>query len=320
MIESWQDLPTLVTGGRGFLGSHVVDRLEHLGARVIAPASAEVDLRDAAQARALLRDTRPRVIIHCAVNGGGIGYMREHPASVGFDNVHLNLHLMQAAAEEGGVDCFVGVSSICAYPRITPIPMREENLWEGYPEPTNGPYGLSKRIMMALGEACRAQYGLNAVFPMPVNLYGPRDCFDPARSHVVPALIQRFERARIDGVDEVVAWGTGQVTRELLYVEDCADALVRAAELMESPEPFNLGTGVETRVADLAQAVADAVGFTGSIRWDSSYPDGQPRKCLDVARAREWLSWEAQVPLAQGLERTVAWYRGALAAGRLATP
>jgi len=320
MIESWQDLPTLVTGGRGFLGSHVVDRLEHLGARVIAPASAEVDLRDAAQARALLRDTRPRVIIHCAVNGGGIGYMREHPASVGFDNVHLNLHLMQAAAEEGGVDCFVGVSSICAYPRITPIPMREENLWEGYPEPTNGPYGLSKRIMMALGEACRAQYGLNAVFPMPVNLYGPRDCFDPARSHVVPALIQRFERARIDGVDEVVAWGTGQVTRELLYVEDCADALVRAAELMESPEPFNLGTGVETRVADLAQAVADAVGFTGSIRWDSSYPDGQPRKCLDVARAREWLSWEAQVPLAQGLERTVAWYRGELAAGRLETP
>ncbi len=320
MIESWQDLPTLVTGGRGFLGSHVVDRLEARGARVFAPASAEVDLRDPVQARELLRRLRPRVIIHCAVNGGGIGYMREHPASVGFDNVHLNLHLMQAAAEEGGVDCFVGVSSICAYPRITPIPMREENLWDGYPEPTNGPYGLSKRIMMALGEACRAQYGLNAVFPMPVNLYGPRDCFHPARSHVVPALIQRFERARLDGVDEVVAWGTGQVTRELLYVEDCADALVRAAEVMERPEPFNLGTGVETRVADLAQAVADAVGFEGRIRWDDSYPDGQPRKCLDIARAREWLGWEAAVPLAEGLERTVAWYRDELAAGRLVIP
>jgi GDP-L-fucose synthase len=320
MIVSWQDLPTLVTGGRGFLGSHVVDRLRARGAQVFAPSSAEVDLRDAAQARDLLSRLQPRVIIHCAVNGGGIGYMREHPASVGFDNVHLNLHLMQAAAEAGGVDCFVGVSSICAYPRITPIPMREENLWDGYPEPTNGPYGLSKRIMMALGEACRAQYGLNAVFPMPVNLYGPRDCFDPARSHVVPALIQRFERARIDGVDEVVAWGTGQVSRELLYVEDCADAVVRAAEVMERPEPFNLGTGVETKVAVLAQAVADAVGFEGGIRWDSSYPDGQPRKCLDVARARDWLDWQAAVPLAEGLERTVAWYRRELAAGRLVTP
>jgi GDP-L-fucose synthase len=320
MIETWKDLPTLVTGGRGFLGSHVVDRLEARGARVIAPASADVDLRDARQARSLLRRTQPRVIIHCAVNGGGIGYMREHPASVGFDNVHLNLHLMQAAAEEGGVASFVGVSSICAYPRITPIPMLEQNLWEGYPEPTNGPYGLSKRIMMALGEACRAQYGLNAVFPMPVNLYGPRDCFEPGRSHVVPALIQRFERARREGLEEVVAWGTGQVTRELLYVEDCADALIRAAEVMDRPDPFNLGTGVETKVADLARAVADAVGFEGRIRWDDSYPDGQPRKCLDVTRAHEWLGWRAQVQLGEGLERTVAWYRRELDAGRLVLP
>ncbi len=320
MITSWQDLPTLVTGGRGFLGSHVVDRLCARGARVFAPSSSEVDLRDAAQARELLRRLRPRVIIHCAVNGGGIGYMRDNPASVGFANVQLTLHLLQAAAEEGGVDSFVGVSSICAYPRITPIPMREEHLWDGYPEPTNGPYGLSKRIMMALGEACRAQYGLNAVFPMPVNLYGPRDCFHPLRSHVVPALIQRFERARLEGVEEVVAWGTGQVTRELLYVEDCADALVRCAERMDRSDPFNLGTGVETRVADLAQAVADAVGYPGRIRWDSSYPDGQPRKCLDVSRAREWLDWEAQVSLAEGLERTVAWFRAERAAGRLEQP
>jgi len=320
MIDTWKDLPTLVTGGRGFLGSHVVDRLQARGARVFAPSSSEVDLRDASQARALLSRLQPRAIIHCAVNGGGIGYMRENPASVGFDNVKLNLHLMQAAAELGGVESFVGVSSICAYPRITPIPMREENLWDGYPEPTNGPYGLSKRIMMALGEACRTQYGLNAVFPMPVNLYGPRDCFDPLRSHVVPALIQRFERARMDGLDEVVAWGTGQVTRELLYVEDCADAVVRAAEAMDSSEPFNLGTGVETRVADLAQAVADAVGYRGGIRWDSSYPDGQPRKCLDVSRSAEWLGWRAAVPLSEGLARTVAWYRAELAVGRLETP
>lgn len=319
MIESWQDIPTLVTGGRGFLGSHVVDRLEDRGARVFAPSSREVDLRDAGQARALLAEVKPRVVIHCAVDGGGIGYMRDHPASVGFNNVFLNLHLLQAAAQQG-VDCFVGVSSICAYPRITPIPMREENLWDGYPEPTNGPYGLSKRIMMAIGEACRQQYGLNAVFPMPVNLYGPRDCFDPLRSHVVPALIQRFEKARRDGVEEVGAWGTGQVTRELLYVEDCADALVRCAELVDRPDPFNLGTGVETKVADLAQAVADAVGFQGAIRWDATKPDGQPRKCLDVTRAREWLGWEAEVSLSDGLERTVAWYREELAAGRLESP
>ncbi len=319
MIETWRDMPTLVTGGHGFLGSHVVDRLAARGARVVAPRSGDVDLRDARQTRELLAELRPRVIIHCAVDGGGIGYMRDHPASVGFNNVFLNLHLLQAAAELG-VDCFVGVSSICAYPRITPIPMREENLWDGYPEPTNGPYGLSKRIMMAIGEGCRQQYGLNTIFPMPVNLYGPRDCFDPLRSHVVPALIQRFERARLERAPEVVAWGTGRVTRELLYVEDCADALVRCAEKLDRSDPFNLGTGVETYVADLAQAVADVVGFEGSIRWDSSYPDGQPRKCLDVTRAREWLDWKAMVPLAEGLARTVAWYRGELAAGRLEAP
>ncbi|MFH1466958.1 MAG: NAD-dependent epimerase/dehydratase family protein [Pseudomonadota bacterium] len=319
MIERWRDLPVLVTGGHGFLGSHVVHRLRARGARIHAPRSVEADLRDPAACRALLHDTKPEVIIHCAVDGGGIGYMREHPASVGFNNVFMNLHLLQAAAEQR-VGVFVGVSSICAYPRITPIPMREEHLWEGYPEPTNGPYGLSKRIMMALGQACRQQYGLNAVFPMPVNLYGPRDDFDPARSHVVPALIQRFERAVEAGEQVVVAWGTGQVTRELFYVEDCADALVLAAERLETSEPFNLGTGVETKVCDLAQAVADEVGFRGEIRWDPTFPDGQPRKCLDISRARDWLGWSAQVSLAEGLRRTVAWYRAERAAGRLGGP
>jgi GDP-L-fucose synthase len=307
MIESWTDVGVLVTGGAGFLGSHVVDRLQARGARVIVPRSTVVDLRSPEACAAFFREHRPEVVIHAAVDGGGIGYMRAHPASVGVNNLLMNTNVLQASAEVG-VRVFVGVSSICAYPRDAAVPMREQDLWTGYPEPTNGSYGISKRVMMSLGEAFREQYGLNAVFPMPVNLYGPRDDFDPRSSHVVPALIRRFLEAREEGREEVVAWGSGRVTRELLYVEDCADAIVLAAERLDRSEPFNLGTGVELTVASIAEAVAKAVGYEGRIRWDASQPDGQPRKLLDVSRAADWLGWRARVDLGEGLRRTVAWY------------
>lgn len=310
MITDWNDLPVLVTGGAGFLGSFVVERLQARGARVVVPRSRDVDLRSLEACLDLWRQVRPQVVIHCAVDGGGIGYMRENPYSIGFHNLQLNLNTLHASLTTG-VEMYVGVSSVCAYPRDTPVPMREADLWSGYPEPTNATYGLSKRMMMDLGLAARQQHGFNAVFPMPVNLYGPRDDFSLERSHVVPALLRRFLEAREQGLEEVVAWGTGEATRELLYVEDCADAVVLAAERLDRPDPVNLGTGVEVKVRDLVESVARATGYQGRIVWDRSKPDGQPRKCLDVSRAREWLGWQARVGLEEGLERTVQWVRQA---------
>ncbi len=303
----WRNRSVVVTGGAGFLGSHVVDRLVSLGASVHVPRSADVDLRDAGACREWFEDRRPEVVIHCAVDGGGIGYMRANPATVFHNNILLNTAVLHAAWEVGATR-FVGVSSVCAYPRDAPVPMREDAVWDGLPEPTNGPYGQSKRLLMAMGAAYHAQYGFRAVFPMPVNLYGPRDAFEPERSHVVPALIRRFLEAKAANASEVTAWGTGTVTRELLYVEDCAEAIVLSAERLDDPAPINLGTGIELRVSEIAQTIADAVGYDGDILWDVSKPDGQPRKCLDVSRARDRLQWAASTSLAEGLARTVDWY------------
>ena len=304
----WAGRRVVVTGGAGFLGSFLVERLEAAGAVVTVPRSATCDLRDPEACAGLLAEVKPSVVIHAAVDGGGIGYMRAHPASVYRNNTLMNTSLLHAAWE-AGVERFVGVSSICAYPRDARMPMREDEVFLGYPEPSNAAYGLTKRGLMEMGRAYHQEHGFRCVFPMPVNLYGPRDCFDPARSHVVPALIRRFEEARLAGADEVVCWGTGSQTRELLYVEDCADAVLLAAERLDTPEPFNLGTGVETTVKSLAEQIAAAVGYRGRIGWDTTKPDGQPRKCLDVSRARAWMGWEAEVGLAEGLQRTVAWYR-----------
>lgn len=306
----WAGRSVLVTGGAGFLGSHVVERLVAAGATVHTSRSADHDLRRADACAALLAETRPQVVIHCAVDGGGIGYMRANPATIYTNNVLMNTHLLHAAWA-AGVEKFCGVSSVCAYPRDAPIPMREADVWTGYPEPTNAAYGLSKRMMVEQGRAYRQQHGLRSCFPMPVNLYGPRDEFDPARSHVVPALIRKCLEARAAGDDHVVAWGTGTATRELLYVEDCADAVVLMAERVDDPDAINLGTGVETSVRELVETVAGACGYDGEIRWDTTRPDGQPRKCLDVSRARDALGWTARVPLAEGLARTVAWARQA---------
>ncbi len=308
MSAYWAGRRVLVTGGAGFLGSFIVERLRARGAAVMVPRSRQFDLRVRADVERMMAIYSPSVVIHAAVDGGGIGYMRENPGSVYTNNVLMNTHLLHGSFE-AGVEKFVGVSSVCAYPRDAPVPMKEADLWMGYPEPTNAAYGLSKKMMMEQGKAYAQQYGFTSVFPMPVNLYGPRDHFDPERSHVVPALIRKCEEARRAGADHIVAWGTGRATRELLYVEDCADAVVLAAEHLDTWEPFNVGTGRETPVKELVETVARVCGYEGTIRWDTSKPDGQPRKCLEVSRVRALLGWEARVSLEEGLERTVAWYR-----------
>jgi GDP-L-fucose synthase len=306
----WRDRRVLITGGTGFLGSFVVDRVRALGSQVTTFRSAETDLRQAAACADLMARARPQMVIHCAVDGGGIGYMRANPATIFTNNVLMNTNLLHAAWQ-AGVEKFCGVSSVCAYPRDAPVPMQESDIWSGYPEPSNAPYGLSKRMMVEQGKAYMAQHGFRCCFPMPVNLFGPRDEFEPTRSHVVPALIRKCLEARAAGADHVVAWGTGRATRELLYVEDCADAVVLMAERVENPEPINLGTGVETPVRELIETVARVCDFGGEIRWDTTKPDGQPRKCLDVSRALERFGWTAAVDLAEGLSRTVAWARQA---------
>ena len=298
---------TVVTGGAGFLGSFVVDRLQARGDEVFVPRSADFDLRRLEACERLVAEARPELLIHCAVNGGGIGWMREHPGSVLYDNVTMSTHLMEAC-RVGGVRKFVGVSSVCAYPRIVPMPMKEEDLFEGYPEPNNAGYGLAKRLMMEQGRAYAKEYGFVSVFPMPTNLYGPRDVFDPERSHVVPALLRKCVEARDRDDDHIVAWGTGTATRELLYVEDCADAIVAMADRYDSWEPVNIGNGQEFSIRELVETVARVCRFEGEVRWDTTRPDGQPRKCLDTSRAAERFGWRAQVDLEEGLRRTLSWW------------
>ncbi len=298
----------MVTGGAGFLGSWVVQGLTARGYDTRLVRSKDYDLRDAQACSRALAEHKPNWVIHAAVNGGGIGYMRAHAADVIHDNVLMSTHLMEACRRHD-VQRFVGVSSVCAYPRIVPIPMREPDLFQGYPEPSNAGYGLSKRLMMEHGRALHEQYGMRCVFPMPTNLYGPGDDFDPRSSHVVPALIRRCLEAVESGAETITAWGTGTATRELLYVEDCAQAIIAMAEQWESPEPVNIGNGEEFTVKRLVHTIAEHCGFQGKILWDSSKPDGQPRKCLDTSRAQEGLGWTAQVDLHQGLKRTISWYR-----------
>lgn len=298
----------VVTGGAGFLGRHLVRVLAARGATVIVPRRAEVDLRDVAATIRWVGDVAPSHLVHAAATGGGIGFMQAHPARAATDNVLMSTAAIEAA-RAAGVRRYVGVSSACAYPGGAVQPMREDAIGDGEPEPTNGPYGHAKRFMLVQGAAVAAEYGLDCAFAVPTNLYGPGDDFDPARSHVVPALIRRFEEARRAGAAEVVGWGTGQATRDLLHVADAAEGIVRLLEVGGGPAPVNLGSGVEHRVADIAAAVARAVGFTGALRWDPSRPDGMLRKVLDVSRARDRLGWQARIPLDVGLAETVAWFR-----------
>ncbi|RME21279.1 MAG: NAD-dependent epimerase/dehydratase family protein [Deltaproteobacteria bacterium] len=307
----WRGKRVLVTGGRGFLGRHLVRGLQARGAHAIPVGRGDADLRDRSATRLLFEAVEPDIVLHCAVQGGGIGWMREHPVESGRDNALINVHALDAAWRSGA-RVFVGISSACAYPRQpATIPFPESELWNGRPEPTNDTYAQTKRLMMSLGEAYSQQFGLRCAFPMLANLYGPGDHLTPERAHVVAALIQRA----LARPEALVVWGTGRATREHLYVEDAADGVLAcAAAAADGVDvgPINVGTGVEVSVAELAEAVAAACDYAGPIRFDASRPDGQPRKCLDVSRMQELLGWRASTSLAEGLARTVAWYRQVL--------
>lgn len=297
----------LVTGGAGFLGSHVVDLLRAEGEDPFVARRRDYDLIDPAATRRLFADARPEIVFHLAAEVGGIGANREHPGRYWHANLAMGLNVLEESRTVG-VGKLVLVGTICAYPELTPVPFREDDLWAGYPEPTNAPYGVAKRALLTGAQAYREQYGLNAIYLLPVNLYGPRDDFDLRTSHVVPALIRKMLDARDAGAGSVVLWGDGRPTREFLYVEDCAEALVLAARRYDGPEPVNLGTGEEISIRDLAALVAEITGFAGEISWDVSKPGGQARRRLDVSRAEGLLGFRARTVLRAGLERTVTWY------------
>ncbi|MBL8132403.1 MAG: GDP-L-fucose synthase [Anaerolineae bacterium] len=307
-VKAFADQRFVVTGGAGFLGRRVAAALSVRGAsQVIIPRRAQYDLREREAVLRLLDDARPEVIIHMAAVVGGIGANREHPAEFFYDNLMMGAQLLHEAWR-AGVDKFVTIGTVCAYPKFTPVPFHEDDLWIGYPEETNAPYGLAKKMLLVQGQAYRQQYGFKSIYLLPTNLYGPGDNFDPASSHVIPALIRKFVEARDQGAAAVTAWGTGSATREFLYVDDCAEAITLAAERFEEPDPVNIGSGFEISIRDLTHLIAEMTGFTGEIVWDSSKPDGQPRRALDTTRAAERFGFRARTDFRDGLRQTIDWY------------
>jgi GDP-L-fucose synthase len=294
----------LVTGGGGFLGSHLVERIREEGHDVLVARRRDYDLTREQDAIALFDEARPELVFHLAAEVGGIGANRANPGRYWYANVVMGAHVLEQARRTGAGKVVLA-GTVCAYPKFTPVPFQEDDLWTGFPEETNAPYGVAKKSVLVGAQAYREQYGLDAVFLLPANLYGPRDNFHPTNAHVIPDLIRKMAEA----TDEVVLWGDGSPTREFLYVEDCADGFVQAAARYDAPEPVNLGTGAEISIRELAELVAELVGFDGRIEWDTSMPNGQPRRSLDATRARELFGWEARTPLREGLERTIAWYR-----------
>lgn len=294
----------LVTGGSGFLGSHVVERLEAGGYDVVVPRSAEYDLTREDETARLFADSRPELVLHLAAVAGGIGANQAEPGRFWYANLMMGAHVLEQS-RLAGVRKLLALGTICEYPKFTPVPFREEDLWNGYPEETNAPYGIAKKAHLVGGQAYREQYGMNVLHLLPVNLYGPRDNFDLETSHVIPALIRKMT----ENPERIELWGDGTPTREFLYVEDCAEALVLAAERYDGAEPVNVGSGVEISIRDLAELVATLTGFEGEIAWDLSKPNGQPRRNLDVSRAERLFGFRARTPLREGLERTIAWYR-----------
>ena len=307
-------MKVLVTGGGGFLGSHLVERLRAGGHDVFAARRADYDLTRWDDAARMFRDARPDRIFHLAGEVGGIGANRANPGRFWYANLMMGAHVLELARETG-VDKLVIVGTVCAYPKYAPVPFREDDLWNGYPEETNAPYGVAKKSILIGAQSYREQYGLNSIFLLPANLYGPRDNFDLKTSHVIPDLIRKMLESR----DRVLLWGDGSPTREFLYVEDCVEGLVLAGDRYDGADPVNLGTGEETPIRELAELIGELTGFDGEIEWDTSMPNGQPRRSLDASRARELFGFEARTPLREGLERTITWYRehtGTVAAAR----
>jgi GDP-L-fucose synthase len=307
--QFWANRRVCVTGGDGFLGSFVQEILARRGAKqVFIPLIDDYDLTERESILRMLADGRPDIIIHLAALAGGIGANRARPAEFFYKNLMMGVPLMHEAWK-AGVEKFVAIGTICAYPKFTPVPFQEENLWDGYPEETNAPYGLAKKMLLVQAQAYRDQYGFNAIYLLPVNLYGPRDNFNLETSHVIPALIRKMNEAVENEAEEVVLWGDGSPTREFFYAGDAARGIVMAAERYQGSEPVNLGAGMEISIKDLAALIAELSGFSGRIVWDTSKPNGQPRRALDTRRAKEYFGFEAEMPFREGLERTIKWYQ-----------
>lgn len=308
-IDFWSDKKVCVTGGDGFLGSFVQKTLRGRGANnIFIPLIDDYDLTDVDNIQRMLSDANPDIIIHLAALAGGIGANRARPAEFFYKNLMMGVPLMHEAWKFG-VSKFVAIGTICAYPKFTPVPFKEENLWEGYPEETNAPYGLAKKMLLVQAQAYREQYGFNAIYLLPVNLYGPRDNFNLETSHVIPALIRKMIYAVDQGEEEVVLWGDGSPTREFFYAGDAARGIVMAAERYHGSEPVNLGAGMEISIKNLAGLIAESSGFNGKIVWDTSKPNGQPRRALNTERAKEYFGFEAEMPFKEGIQKTIEWYR-----------
>ena len=304
-----KDKRLTITGGKGFLGKHLVRKFRERGfANIQVGDLPEYNLVDRDSVKRLYDDTRPDIVVHLAAKVGGIGFNQENPASLFYDNLMMGVQLLHEGHLRG-IEKFVAIGTICAYPKFTPVPFREEDLWNGYPEETNAPYGLAKKMMLVQSQAYRQQYGFNSIFLLPVNLYGPGDNFDPRSSHVIPALIKKCVDAIDRGEDEIVVWGTGKATREFFYVEDAAEAIVLATEAFNKSEPVNIGPGFEISIRDLVTLIAELTGFQGKITWDAAKPDGQPRRMLDTGRAFREFGFRAKTGFRDGLEKTIGWYR-----------
>lgn len=306
----WNNKKVLVTGGAGFLGSFLVEKLINErkvnSEDILAPRSSQYDLRKWENCKKVVKNKD--IVIHLAARVGGIGFNQKYPATLFYDNAIMGIQMIEAARQEN-IEKFVALGTICAYPKYTSVPFKEEDLWNGYPEETNAPYGIAKKIMLVQSSAYREQYGFNSIFLLPVNLYGPRDNFDPKSSHVIPALIKKMIEAKKNNYPEVIVWGTGKVSREFLYVNDAAEGIILATEKYNKSEPVNLGTNSEITIKKLAELIADLANYSGLIKWDLSKPDGQPRRCLDTTKAKKYFDFEAKTRLVDGLKQTIQWYK-----------